>query len=423
MEGLIEELEQRMAHLTATNAAQITQLNANNAAQMAQVIATNNELLQKINQLEAIQATFPPPPTAPIEYTDIVPIYATGNDIQLDAFKVIHEFNGCKQVYRSWRSQVVKLMQQIEQHQTAPKYASALNIVRAKIVGPASDILINNNTVLNIDAIIACLDESYADKRPLYIIEAEMTSITQQSKTLQEYYDAINQALNMVLSKINMTYKKKDAQESMGFEAEQRAIATFIAGMNSQLIRNAVYGNRPVKLAQAFSQAQHIQYDIQHLKMEQKTNEQQKNAKRANQMNPNFPKFQAPQQYNVQKPIQQFVPQPYQVQKPIQNFGPQFKPFQQRPTPMEVDTSKQFTQKSQQPNNQQNKRPLDASFQYTNKPVASFQHVNKSQRINHIDENDDVNSVSEFSMENNYDSETSEELSIEPNEESVFLEE
>lgn len=147
-----------------------------------------------------------------MEHTDIVPEYATGNDIQLDAFKVIHEFNGDKKVYRSWRTQVAKMMKQIENHKAHPKYAAALSIIRAKITGPASDILINNNTAHNIDAIIDRLDFSYSDQRPLYVIESEMTSIKQQSKSLQEFYDAINQSLNMVLTKITMTYKEPAKQ-------------------------------------------------------------------------------------------------------------------------------------------------------------------------------------------------------------------
>lgn len=90
-------------------------------------------------------------------------------------------------------------MKQIEAHKTHPKYAAALSIIRAKITGPASDILINNNTAHNIDA----------------IVEAEMTSLKQNSKTLQEFYDAINQALNMVLTKITMTYKEAAEQKSL----------------------------------------------------------------------------------------------------------------------------------------------------------------------------------------------------------------
>lgn len=126
---------------------QLNQLATNSASQIALLTTTNTELTQKLNQLEATQNTFQRQTNITVtEYADIVPVYNSGNDIQLDAFKVIHEFNGDKRVYRSWRTQVCKLMKQIENHQTHPRYAAALSIIRAKITGPASDILINNNT-------------------------------------------------------------------------------------------------------------------------------------------------------------------------------------------------------------------------------------------------------------------------------------
>lgn len=184
--------------------------------QMTTLLTQNTALAQKITELEGNQATFQrQTPVAITQYEDVMPIYTTGESIQMDAFKVIPEFNGDQKTYRSWRSQVLKLMKQIENFKTHPKYASALSIIRAKITRGASDILINNNTAHNIDAIIDRLDFSYSDKRPLYVIEAEMTSIRQNGKTLQEYYDDINQALNMVLTKIAMTHKEPEGQKSL----------------------------------------------------------------------------------------------------------------------------------------------------------------------------------------------------------------
>lgn len=111
----------------------------------------------------------------------------------------------------------IKLIERFKPH---PKYEAALGIIRAKITGPASDVLTNNKTAYNADAIIGRLDLSYADQRPLYIVEAEMTSIKQLGKTLQEYYDTINQALNMVISKIVMSYKHLGEQETLIAEAQ-----------------------------------------------------------------------------------------------------------------------------------------------------------------------------------------------------------
>lgn len=403
------EMEQQIQQLSA----QLTQLATASATQIAELLAANAQMTQKLNQLEATQATNVQQPNVTVtEYADIETTYISGNDIQLDAFKIIHEFNGDKKVYRSWRTQVAKLMKQIEQHQTHPKYAAALSIVRAKITGPASDILINNNTAHNIDAIIDRLDFSYSDQRPLYVIEAEMTAIKQGSKTLQEFYDAINQALNMVLTKITMTYKVKAEQKSLIVESQSKAIRTFITGLNSTLIRTTLYGNMPDSLSKAFAIAQTIQYDNQHLQLECKTTDQYKNVKKFNETrpisNPNF-------RYNTQ----QVNPTP----KPNVNNPPQNK-TPQTPIPMEIDNSGQFVQKTRfQPNGfQQMKRTFEPSFQNASRP-PTYQHVNKSQRVNHVEANEDIRSIHGGSMENNCDDENQDNQSIVSQEESIFLDE
>lgn len=407
MEAAVQQLEQRLVELATNSAHQISQL-----------AATNVTLTQKLNQLEATQETYQRQANVTItEYTDIEATYASGADIQLDAFKVIHEFNGNKQVYRSWRLQVSKLMKQIEAHKTHPKYSAALSIIRAKITGPASDILINNNTAHNIDAIIDRLDFSYADQRPLYVIEAEMTSIRQGSKSLQEFYDAMNQALNMVLTKITMTYKEAAEQKSLIVETQSKAIRTFITGLKSTLIRTTLYGNMPESLSKAFAIAQTIQYDNQHLQLEIGSTEQQKfvkklNEQRSNNNNPNNPNFRyQSQQLN-------------QTTKPNFNAEPQQRQ-QQKPTPMEIDSSRQYVQKTQhQPNDfHQMKRHRDPSFQYANKPTPSFPHMNKNQRVNHVDDNEDIHSVFENSMDNNYDTEIYDNQSADSEEASNFLDE
>lgn len=377
--------------------------------QMAALVATNANLNEKLARVETAQAALQrPTPVTVAEYTDIVPTYTSGDNIQLDAFKVIHEFNGDKKVYRSWRTQVSKMMQQITAYKTHPKYAAALAIIRAKITGVASDILINNNTAHNIDAIIDRLDFSYADQRPLYVIEAEMTTKKQGTKTLQEFYDDINQALNMVITKITMTYKEPAEQKSLISETQSKAIRTFVTGLNGQIIRTTLYGSMPKTLSEAFAIAQTIQYDNQHMHLEHAANEQQRNAKkfrdeRSNMFNPNF-------RYTTNhatKPNFSATPQINQQQQP-------------KPTPMDIDNSRQYVQRNQPADF---KRPREPSFQHANRPQASFQHVNKQQRMHHINETGDIQSVYDDSLENNYDGEGDDHQSTTSERESVFLEE
>lgn len=326
------------------------------------------------------------------EYVDITPTYTSGDSIQLDAYKVIPEFNGDRKMYRSWRSQVMKLMDQIKDYPTHPKYAAALSIIRAKITKSASDILINNNTAHNIGAIIDRLDFSYSDQRPLYVIEAEMTMLKQNGKTLQEFYDEINQALNMVLAKIAMTYKLTAEQKSLIAETQSKAIRTFITGLNSTLIRTTLYGNMPKTLSEAFAVAQTIQYDNQHLQLEYKRQAQPTIAlRKTNDVKPNSnPNFHHQTQPTQQMPRQNFVASPPQDQT-------------QKPIPMEVDASQRYSKMASFPQNnwQTEKRPREPSFQY-NRPQPSFQHVNKQQRVNHIEESVDIQSVCDNSLENNY---------------------
>lgn len=89
---------------------------------------------------------------------------------------------------------------------------------------------------------------------------------------------------------------------------------------------------------------------------------------------------------------------------------------------MEVDSSKQFVQKTQFPRNnwQTEKRQREPSFQY-NKPQPSFQHVNKQQRVNHVDETTEIRSIYGDSLENNYDTEAEDQQTDTSELESTFL--
>lgn len=318
-----------------------------------------NECEIKLNNLSENLNQFQTTETLP-GHDDIVTTITSGDQIQLDSYKSIPEFSGNKNEYRSWREQVMRRMKMIFRFKEHPKYEAALGIIRAKITKGASDILINNNTAYNIDAIIDRLDFSYADQRPLYVVEAEMTTIKQSGKTLQEYYDAINQALNMVITKIVMSYKNENEQKSLINETQQKAVRTFIMGLKSPMTRNTLYGNSPKTLAKAFAIAQTIFYDNQHLQLDNQ-NLQYREMQR-NQM-------------HIQK---QNYPQGY---SPIFNHNKPQQP--NRPEPMEVDTSARFRQPTnwRQQNPQMNvalKRDYNSSRQHLQQP-QKIQKINQLQ--------------------------------------------
>lgn len=113
-----------------------------------------------------------------------------------------------------------------------------------------------------VSAIIRRLDSSFADQRPLYVVEAEMTNIKQLDKTLQEFYDAINEALHLVISKIVHAYPTETEQRSLVTEAQVKAVRTFTVGLKSGMMRQILYGRTPGTLQEAFAIAQTVQIII-----------------------------------------------------------------------------------------------------------------------------------------------------------------
>lgn len=312
-------------------------------------------LSENLNRFQSLET--------PLPYRDIETTLTSGDQIQLDSYKAIPEFSGNIKQYRSWREQVVRRMGLIDDFKNHPKYEAALGIIRARIISTASDILINNNTKYNIDAIIDRLDFSYADQRPLYVVESELTMIRQGNKTLQEYYDEINRALNMVITKVVMTYKHREEQNSLTEQMQQKAIRTFIIGLKSTGTRYILYGQSPKSLTAAFGIAQTVYYDSQYLQLEQR-NEPQRAQMYPQQQN-------APAKYNLNFNPAKYNPN-FNYNKPRQ--PEQVKDFK-RPEPMEVDGSNRYRQGNIQNNGQ--KREYDSSRQ-------RFLQPNKTQRINQL---------------------------------------
>lgn len=203
------------------------------------------------------------------EEPDIEPNITSGDQIQLESYKAIPEYSGKQHEYRSWRNQVYRRMKIIREFQTHPKYEAALAIIRAKVTGRAADVLTNNKTPYNIICILKTLDAAYTDQRPLYAVEAEMVSIKQYDKNIHEYYNAINFALNAIISKVVMSYNNINEQRSLIAEAQKKAIRTFIVGLRFRVIRHILYGQQPKTLSEVYTIAQTVFYDNEQLQLEQ----------------------------------------------------------------------------------------------------------------------------------------------------------
>lgn len=153
------------------------------------------------------------------------------NLVSLDMFKTLHEFSGDRNKYAAWRNAAKTAIRVFGDIHTSVKYFEALNIIRHKITGAAAVALTNYNTVFNFDAIIARLDFKYADQRPAYIIEQEMTLLQQKSSSVEDFYDEIINKLNALIRKINMTHSNAAIANAMIRDASDKALRTFVTGL------------------------------------------------------------------------------------------------------------------------------------------------------------------------------------------------
>lgn len=143
-----------------------------------------------------------------------------------------------------------------------------------------------------------------------------MVAIKQNDKSLREFYNAINFALNAIHLKIVFTYKDIKEQSSLIAEAQKKAIRTFIVGLKLRTMRHILYGQQPKTLGEAFAITQTVFYDNEHLQLEQ-CGTHPKNQRQQRNMD-NNPNYNAKPKHNMNW-------------NPLKSYN--------NPEPMEVDNS------------------------------------------------------------------------------------
>ena len=93
----------------------------------------------------------------------------------LDVVKCLPEFEGKIESYVSWRQAAHNAYKMYEDYDGSSKHYQAVAIMRTKSRGSADAVLTSFNTVLHVHAIIACLEFTYADKRPIYLKDQELS--------------------------------------------------------------------------------------------------------------------------------------------------------------------------------------------------------------------------------------------------------
>jgi len=261
----------------------------------------------------------------------------------LDLVKTLPEFKGDQAQYVSWRQAAHVAYKLFEPYNGSSKHYQAVGIIRNKVTGSADSVLSSFNTVLNFKAIIARLDFTYADKKPIHLIEQEMSTLRQGGLSIDKFYDLVERKLTLLVNKTTMTYSCDQVVKSLNEKHRADALRVFISGLNRPL-SDILFSAKPADMPKALMLAQELA---------------------ANHARYLFAaSFHDPRKFIAPKPEQQTSPHYRGVHKvnpePSQDSYPQ---------PMDIDPStSRFRQNSQKMTNvhQQQQAPVRNIGQFPN---------------------------------------------------------
>lgn len=182
-------------------------------------------------------------------------------DESLDVVKSLPDFEGKPEQYVSWRQAAHTAYKIFENFDGSSKHYMAVAIIRNKVKGPADMVLSSFNTVLNFKAIIARLDFTYSDKRPIYLVEQELSTLRQGNLTLLEFYGEVERKLTLLVNKTIMTYSGEIAS-SINEKYRMDALRVFISGTRKGL-SDVLFSARPSDLPSALALAQEVESNHQ----------------------------------------------------------------------------------------------------------------------------------------------------------------
>lgn len=177
----------------------------------------------------------------------------------LDSVKSLSEFSGIKKEYLTFRRAAEVAYRVFEGLEGSVKHYQAVSIIRNKITGLASDKLTAFGTPLNFKAIIARLDHEYGDRRPLHLLEQELSVLRQGNLSVYEYYDQVQLKLTALTNKTTMMYSA-DASfaERLNEKYHRDALRVFISGLKRGL-SDTLFSSRPEDLPAALAMAEELE--------------------------------------------------------------------------------------------------------------------------------------------------------------------
>lgn len=182
---------------------------------------------------------------------------ATG--MSLDLIKSLPEFKGDLAAYPAWREAAHFAINYYKEN-TEPYYI-AMGIFRNKIVGTANDKLSAFNTILNFKAIIVRLDQCFADKRSVQVLENELSILRQGKLSINEFYDEVDKHLTLIINKNKMTYSNnEEVSKALNERVRENALRIFISGLRKPL-SDVLFSTKPSDLPTALATAQELESD------------------------------------------------------------------------------------------------------------------------------------------------------------------
>lgn len=216
---------------------------------------TKQDLAEQLNQLTLAVNRLSPPSVQSYKPVSINPLVS--DNASLDLIKSLPEFKGDPSTYPAWRTAAHFAMKYYQEG--SEKYYIAMGIFRNRITESANATLSSFNTVLNFNAIIARLDQSYSDKRPLYVLENELSVLRQDNLSISEYYDKVDKQLTLIINKQIMTHTGNDVIiAALNERSRENALRVFISGLRRPLC-DILFSARPNDLPSALAVAQELE--------------------------------------------------------------------------------------------------------------------------------------------------------------------
>lgn len=215
-----------------------------------------NTITARINELRGQINEARPPVVEQFQDVVIDPNVDSGNG-SLDLIKSVPEFDGDKKAYPAWRKAALFAMNYYPEN--SEKRYVATGILRNKITGSANTTLSSFNTVLNSRAILDRLDKSFADSRPLHVLENELSILRQNNLSLTDFYDTVDKQLTLIINKQIMTLNgQDDLIAALNDRARENALRVFISGLRRPLC-DVLFSARPQDLPNALAIAEELE--------------------------------------------------------------------------------------------------------------------------------------------------------------------